>query len=93
MGEVRKLLKPFVTGHALTDTIAKRIQQKAWKAFTRGEMSIEDIASGAGIGKATAERFIWGDSKYPRLETVLRIAEALGFTEAELLEEPTRKRA
>lgn len=94
MGNVTKLQKPFTrTGSALYDTIVERVQKAGWEAIARKGDTVKAIAQRAQVGELTVERFIWRDTINPWAQTVFRIAEALGFTAADLIEEPERKRA
>ena len=94
MGDVKRLPKGFsLTGSALYDRIVQRIRKAGWEAISQHGDTVKDIAERAGVGERTAERFIWGDTVNPWAQTVFNIAEAIGFSEADLLSEPERRRA
>lgn len=93
MGNVTKLPRFTLTGSELYDKLVIRIRKAGWDAIAKRGDTVKDIAARAGVGERTVERFIWGETINPWAQTVFRVAEALDFTAADLIETPARQRA
>lgn len=55
------------------------LQGLAWNAYARQGKTIEDFAVETGLCRATVEKFIWGDTKRPGMNTGFQMARATGF--------------
>lgn len=55
------------------------LQGLAWHAFKREGRTVEEFVVATGLHFKTVENFIWGDTKRPYPNTILRMAQALGF--------------
>lgn len=55
------------------------VVREAFDALWRQHDSVASIAAAAGLGCETVRRLAYSETKYPRAQTVVQLAEAAGF--------------
>jgi len=49
------------------------------EAFTRRKMTTSELANKSGLCHQTVHNLLWEETRFPRFNTVVKIAEALGY--------------
>lgn len=50
-----------------------------WNDFIKGRRSLENLAADAKLSLSTVQKFAWGETKKPHLQTVFKLMKALGY--------------